>query len=301
MLTHWLHELNRTTHYECSIDSSRRRLSAAEDTAAAALRVVQDMQRAFSSLETVAQRAFSSAADARTRCGSLVVGRNNVTKSQGRCGSIGHSAHLGAQGIPTSAAYLLERLALCRLQRVALSSEPCGGRRSYFPQLLSSDDDSLSLTTSYEGVPLGSPLAPPLSMNGRGADTSTRPTYDELASSARRRGLGSPRVQLACAARQLAAARVVHLDMWCKNVLVRDGAITLIDLDMARIDGRFPPPDVKFKTELSGSLAPPRSDRAADWERILTSCLGANRTSWASDPSGTAPRNDTGQDAPAHV
>lgn len=39
--------------------------------------------------------------------------------------------------------------------------------------------------------------------------------------------------------RQLQDAGVVHLDISCKNVLVKDGALTLADFDAALVDG-FP-------------------------------------------------------------
>jgi len=168
------------------------------------------------------ERGFSSVAD--LRCGDIKINKATVTKCS-LCKCV-RPAETSAAGLPSAAAYYLEKLAMCRLRRCV---RPCEGRRSLFPRLLSWNDAHLQLVTSNEGRPLA-------------ADLHSRKrsfTLAKVAEAARRRGLPPPLQQVHCMQRQLQDAGVVHLDVGCKNVLVKDGALTLVDFDAALVDG-FP-------------------------------------------------------------
>lgn len=185
-------------------------------------------------------RGFSSVAD--NRCGDIKISQDNVTKCS-LCKCTRHET--SAAGLPSSAAYFLEKLALCRLRRCV---RPCEGRPSLFPRLLRWHDAHHQLVTSNEGSPLASDV-----LGQKRSFTLAKVTED-----ARRRGLPPPLQQVHCMQRQLLEAGVVHLDIGCKNVLVKDGALTLADFDAALVDG-FP-----------GGLvqpwgSPARSDQPQRW------------------------------------
>ena len=167
-------------------------------------------------------RAFSSVAD--RRCGDIKINRDNVTKCS-LCKCL-RPDETSATGLPSAAAYYLEKLAMCRLRRCV---RPCEGRQSSFPRLLSWNDAYRRLVTSNEGRPTASDIY----------DKKRAFTLAKVAEDARRRGLPLPLQQVDCMQRQLQDAGVVHLDVGCKNVLVKNGALTLVDFDAALVDG-FP-------------------------------------------------------------
>ena len=185
-------------------------------------------------------RGFSSVAD--TRCGDIKINQHSVTKCS-LCKCTRHET--SAAGLPSSAAYFLEKLAMCRLRRCV---RPCEGRPSLFPRLLRWDDARHELVTSNEGSPLATDIK----------GDKRRFTLAKVIGDARRRGLPPPLQQVHCMQRQLDEAGVVHLDVGCKNVLVKDGALTLADFDAALVDG-FPGGLVKPW----GS--PARSDQPQRW------------------------------------
>ena len=196
-------------------------------------------------------RGFSSVAD--LRCGDIKINRDNVTKcSLCKC----KREETSAAGIPSAAAYHLEKLALCRLRRCV---RPCGGRQSWFPRLLSWNDKHRQLVTSNAGVP-----STATDIYGHKKSFSLVNVTDD----ARRRGLPSPPQQVHCMHQQLQDAGVVHLDITCKNLLVRDGALTLADFDAALIDG-FPGP------LLHPWGNPSRSDQPQRWlPSLCNRCFG---------------------------
>ena len=167
-------------------------------------------------------RGFSSVAD--RRCGDIKINQDNVTKCS-LCKCM-RSDETSAAGLPSAAAYYLEKLAMCRLRRCV---RPCEGRQSLFPRLLSWNDGHRQLVTSNEGRPLASDMH----------SKKRSVTLAKVREDARRRGLPPPLQQLHCMQRQLQDAGVVHLDVGCKNVLVKNGALTLVDFDAALVDG-FP-------------------------------------------------------------
>ena len=168
------------------------------------------------------ERAYSTTTDGSQSCGCISRNGEEVTK-QMNCRCI-QGKPVSASGLPASAAYFVEKLALCRLQRCV---RPCGGRTSYFPQLLDWNDTLTMLVMSYEGQPLAiGPFESPMKFD-----------YLKLASIAKKRGLLRPEGQLKCIAKQLEEAGVVHLDLGCKQLVARDGKLTLGDFDSALIDG----------------------------------------------------------------
>jgi len=158
---------------------------------------------------------------------------------------------MSAAGLPSAAAYYLEKLALCRLSRCV---RPCGGRPTYFPRVLSWDDRTLALTTHNEGDALATDMY------------SKAPSfrYSDVELSAHRHGALPPAGQFACMRQQLRDAGVVHMDLGCKNLFLKDGMLTLGDFDAALVDlpeqRRFPHPLVRPWGN------PPRSDMPRFWQ-----------------------------------
>ena len=149
------------------------------------------------------RRAVVIVAD--TRCGDIKINQHSVTKCS-LCKCTGHET--SAAGLPSSAAYFLEKLAMCRLRRCV---RPCEGRPSLFPRLLRWDDARHELVTSNEGSPLATDIK----------GDKRRFTLAKVIDDARRRGLPPPLQQVHCMQRQLDEAGVAHLDVGCKNVLVK--------------------------------------------------------------------------------
>ena len=171
------------------------------------------------------------------------VNRHNVTKrfvatSSRRWGAL----HLHG-GMCGREHYLLERAALCRLERVAA---PCGpaGRAHFFPRLLAWDDSTLKLVMTYEGSNL-------LKTTDEGLDFATVPVNlgrnggpDHNCTSRRLTCASSPPTagtfaqQEKCITSQLQRANVTHGDRTCLNYLTSDdGSMTLGDFELATVDG----------------------------------------------------------------
>lgn len=213
-------------------------------------------------LQDITQRAVSSLVDYRNGCGKIRINSHNVTK----CTNCKCSDHrLTAGGIPVEAAYFLEKLALCRLQRCA---QPCGARNTSFPRLLEWDDARLKLVSSYEGAALATDWS----------GSNVRFDHASIAAAARAHGFTTPRKQFECMRRQLREAGVIQLDVSCKNIFVRkDGALVMGDFDMAQVDG-FPPRMTCKRCN--------RSDHDETWDLLLKSngarpwgaCFRRNRT-----------------------
>jgi len=135
-------------------------------------------------------RGFSSVAD--RRCGDIKINQDNVTKcSLCKC----TRPETSAAGLPSAAAYYLEKLAMCRLRRCV---RPCEGRPSLFPRLLSWDDARRQLVTSNEGLPSATDMY------------SLKKSFSlaKVVDDARRRGLPSPLRQVHCMQRPPVRARV---------------------------------------------------------------------------------------------
>jgi hypothetical protein len=202
------------------------------------------VERALAELPAV--RAFSSVAD--MRCGQIIMAPpHNVTKCTNCRGCTDRT--LSSAGLPAAAAYYLEKYVLCRLQRCV---RPCGGRNTYFPQLLAFDDKRLMLVSTFNGEPLAT------DMHGR----SLRFLRSTVTSAARQHGLATPGEQFKCMRAQLEMAGVVHLDIGCKNIFVKDGALSLGDFDAATVNG-FP----QGRVHPFGN--PPRSDDPTTWSRLI--------------------------------
>ena len=119
--------------------------------------------------------------------------------------------------------YFLEKRALCRLERCAIS---CAGRDDYFPRLLFSNDSMLRLVTSMGGSALSLDAASKIAEY-----TLAELHLDEAA----------VQQQFECMLQQLARARVVHFDITCKNVFARSAppraaSLTLGDFDSSSVD-----------------------------------------------------------------
>ena len=273
-LTDWGKRLIVSANWECS--SSQRGAAAGNcswiqtESSAGRRLFSQTLGHAFASIETPG------------RCGTVQLHPQNVTKCRS-CRCIDHS--MSAAGLPSAAAYYLEKLALCRLSRCV---RPCGGRPTYFPRVLSWDDRTLALTTHNEGDALATDMY------------SKAPSfrYSDVELSAHRHGALPPAGQFACMRQQLRDAGVVHMDLGCKNLFLKgevhaallsrscthfenallighislcariptctDGMLTLGDFDAALVDlpeqRRFPHPLVRPWGN------PPRSDMPRFWQ-----------------------------------
>ena len=139
--------------------------------------------------------------------------------------------------------YLLERAALCRLERVAA---PCGpaGRAHFFPRLLAWNDDKLRLVVTYEGSGLlkttdvGLAFATVPVDLGRNLGRYHNCTSRRLACASSPPTAGTFAEQDKCITSQLQRANVTHGDRACANYFISDdGSMTLGDFELATVDG----------------------------------------------------------------
>lgn len=170
-------------------------------------------------------RGYSSKAD--TLGGSIRISASNVTKR-----------FMPIRGVSPSTTtvltmqYYAEKIALCRLERCA---KPCGvlGRKHYFPRLLRHSDSARSLMMSFEGQALATDVGSLHHVLTLEEANLTPSLWLE---------------QLRCMREQLTRARVVHLDVACKNIYFRPvrarngtrsfttGLLTMGDLDNSQTD-----------------------------------------------------------------
>lgn len=175
--------------------------------------------------------------------GATHINRHNVTKHFGATSSRWWGAiHLHG-GMCGREHYLLERAALCRLERAAA---PCGpaGRAHFFPRLLAWDDSTLKLVVTYEGSSL-------LKTTEKSLDFATMPvdlgrnggrrhncTSRLLSCTSSSPTAGTFAQQDKCITSQLERANVTHEDRACDNHFMSDdGRLTLGDFDLATVDG----------------------------------------------------------------
>ena len=139
--------------------------------------------------------------------------------------------------------YLLERAALCRLERVAA---PCGpaGRAHFFPRLLAWNDDKLTLVVTYEGSSLlkttdvGLAFATVPVDLGRNLGRYHNCTSRRLACASSPPTAGTFAQQDKCITSQLQRANVTHGDRACANYFISDdGSMALGDFELATVDG----------------------------------------------------------------
>ena len=139
--------------------------------------------------------------------------------------------------------YLLERAALCRLERVAA---PCGpaGRAHFFPRLLAWNDDKLRLVVTYEGSGLlkttdvGLAFATVPVDLGRNLGRYHNCTSRRLACASSPPTAGTFAQQDKCITSQLQRANVTHGDRACANYFISDdGSMALGDFELATVDG----------------------------------------------------------------
>ena len=171
------------------------------------------------------------------------INRHNVTKRFEATSSRWWGAiHLHG-GMCGREHYLLERAALCRLERVAA---PCGpaGRAHFFPRLLAWDDSALKLVVTFEGSSL-------LKNTDKGLDFATMPvdlgrnggryhncTSRLLSCASSPPTAGTFARQDKCITSQLQRANVTHGDRACVNHFMSDdGSMTLGDFELATVDG----------------------------------------------------------------
>ena len=172
------------------------------------------------------------------------VNRHNVTKRFVATSSRWWGAiHLHG-GMCGREHYLLERAALCRLERVAAPCGPAAGRAHFFPRVLAWDDSTLTLVVTYEGSSL-------LRTTDKGLDFATMPvdlgrnggkfhncTSRLLTCASSPPTAGTFAQQDKCITSQLQRANVTHQDRACPNYFMSDdGSMALGDLELATVDG----------------------------------------------------------------
>ena len=205
-------------------------------------------------------RGFSSNVD--MHCGGIEINSANVTKCRNcRCVD---PRPMNA-GLPAAAAYFLEKLALCRLQRCARS---CNGHL-HFQKLLSWNDQRLTLVSRYAGMPLVRDAV----TDGKNALFHRA----RITRSAAYHRLPPPSSQFACMRRQLIDAGVIHMDFTCKNIFYLNGALSLGDFDMALVDD-FPSKLVR----VAGN--PPRSNWPIAWWRLSNATDGTSSSCFKRPP-----------------
>ena len=173
------------------------------------------------------------------------VNRHNVTKRFVATSSRWWGAiHLHG-GMCGREHYLLERAALCRLERVAA---PCGpaGRAHFFPRVLDWDDNALTLVMTNDGFSLlrtseASEFATMPVDLGRRVGKKFNCTSRLLGCASLPPTVGTFAQQDQCIQAQLERANVTQGDQGCSNFFLSDdGWLTLGDFDRATVDG-FPP------------------------------------------------------------
>ena len=173
--------------------------------------------------------------------GATHINCHNVTKHFGATSSRWWGAiHLHG-GMCGREHYLLERAALCRLERAAA---PCGptGRAHFFPRLLAWDDSTLKLVVTYDQAYLKllirAWILRPCQSLGRNGGRRHNCTSRLLSCTSSPPTAGTFAQQDKCITSQLERANVTHEDRACDNHFMSDdGRMTLGDFDLATVDG----------------------------------------------------------------